>query len=68
MPSNDTRIEEQQQQKKRASGNMHENVDETCDTCSCEPEPRWQELGEEIEEQQQRDEQDEPADPSDDQD
>jgi hypothetical protein len=26
------------------SGNMHDDVQPHDDTCSCEPEPRWQEL------------------------
>jgi hypothetical protein len=27
---------------------MHEDVPTWCDTCSCEPEPRWKDLEEEL--------------------
>ncbi len=30
-------------------GNMHEGTEVWTDTCSCEPEPRWQRLAEEPE-------------------
>ena len=33
----------------RPSRTIHDNCETWTDTCSCEPEPRWQALGEELE-------------------
>ena len=32
---------------------MHDDVETWVDTCSCEPEPRWQALAEELEAEEQ---------------
>lgn len=41
--------------------NMHENVKDWDDTCSCEPEPRWQQI---EDEQETREEKEDRADES----
>ena len=30
------------------SGRLHQNVPTWCDTCSCEPEPRWEAVAAEL--------------------
>jgi len=31
----------------REEKSMHEDMDSACDACSCEPEPRWQAISDE---------------------
>jgi len=31
------------------SGRLHQDVETWCDTCTCEPEPRWQAVADELE-------------------
>jgi len=37
------------------SGSLHENVTTWCDTCGCEPEPRWQAVAAEAAQRKETD-------------
>lgn len=43
----------QEEQTGRQRENMHSDVESWDDTCSCEPEARWQEAGEALQREQE---------------
>lgn len=46
--------DESSQAEGRPPRSMHDGVETWCDTCSCEPEPRWAALGEELQREARR--------------
>lgn len=52
---------DQERRSRRPARTMHDDVETWTDTCTCEAEPRWREVAEQIEREEAREEQDDSA-------